>query len=346
MNRQVTASVLTFAVASVVALPALVVAQPATGPEGPPRTAWGAPDLGGIWDFRTLIPLERPSAFEGRETVTEEEAAVFEQRTIQSLDRDNRSSNPAADIEGAYNNFWWDWGSELTENRTSLITDPPDGKIPALVPDAVRLEGTRPFSERPVRTRLMIGSPLHGPEDLGLSERCLLGFSSGPPLLPSAYNNNLQLFQTPDYVVLLTEVIHEARVVPLDGRPHLSPDVRQWLGDSRGRWEGDTLVVETTNYTDKTGSFNTLTTAWGSGEDLHLIERFRRVDADTLVYEFTISDPKTFTRSFTGSIPMKATDSPIYEYACHEGNYAGEGMLRGARAVERASQGATQSGAR
>ena len=132
-----------------------------------------------------------------------------------------------------------------------------------------------------------------------------------------------------------TEVIHEARIIPLDGRPHLPSHLHQWLGDSRGRWEGDTLVVETTNYTDKTGSFNTLTAAWGSGEDLHLIERLRRVDADTLVYEFTIDDPKTFTRSFTASIPMKATEGPIYEYACHEGNYAMPGMLAGALAAEK-----------
>ena len=344
MTRRLTASGLALAFVSVLALPAPVAAQGATAADAAPRTAWGAPDLGGIWDFRTLIPLERPSAFEGRDTLTAEEAAVFEQRTIEGLNRDNRSSSAAADVEGAYNDFWWDWGSELTGNRTSLITDPPNGRIPALVPDAIRQEGTRPFSERPVRTRLMIGSPLHGPEDLGLSERCLLGFSSGPPILPSAYNNNLQVFQTPDHVVILTEVIHEARVVPLDGRPRLSPNVAQWLGDSRGRWEGDTLVVETTNYTDKTGSFNTLTTSWGSSADLHLIERFKRVDADTLLYEFTINDPKTFTQSLTGSVPMKVSDGPLYEYACHEGNYAGEGMLLGARATERAA--ATQSGAR
>ena len=303
----------------------------------PPRTVWGAPDFRGTWDFRTMIPLERPSVFEGKEFLTEEEAAEFEQRTLQARNNDNRSSNAAADVEGAYNDFWWDWGDNLTDNRTSLITDPPDGKIPSLMEGAVRLNGTRSFSERPVRTRIMIGSPVHGPEDLGLSERCILGFSSGPPILPSAYNNNLQVFQTPDYVVILTEVIHEVRVVPLDGRPHLPGRIKQWLGDSRGRWEGDTLVVETTNYSDKTGSFNTLTASWGYGTKLHLIERFRRVNATTLNYEFTVSDPETFTRSFTASIPMKMTEGPIYEYACHEGNYAMEGMLAGARASERIS---------
>ena len=333
MNHRLIVMLLAGTVVMLAAMPA--ASQTETASEtAPPRTSWGAPDLRGIWDFRTMIPLERPRAFEGREFLTEEEAAEFEQRTINGRNNDNRSGNAAADVEGAYNDFWWDWGNDLTDNRTSLITDPPDGKIPALAADARRqfVMGPQP---RPVRTRVVIGGPAHGPEDLGLSERCLVGFSSGPPILPSAYNNNLQVFQTPDYVVILTEVIHEARIVPLDGRPHLPSHVRQWLGDSRGRWEGDTLVVETTNYTDKTGSFNTLTAAWGSGEDLHLIERLRRVDADTLVYEFTIDDPKTFTRSFTASIPMKATEGPIYEYACHEGNYAMTGVLAGARAAEK-----------
>ena len=311
---------------------------PAAGQGSPERTAWGTPDLSGIWDFRTMIPLERPNIFEGKEFLTEEEAAEFEQQTIQARNNDNRSSNAAADVEGAYNDFWWDWGNDLTDNRTSLITDPPDGKIPPLAAGALQLNGTRPFSERPVRTRLMIGSPVHGPEDLGLSERCILGFSSGPPILPSAYNNNLQLFQTPDYVVILTEVIHEARIIPLDGRSHIPHQIQQWLGDSRGHWEGDTFVVETTNYTSKTGSFNTLTASWGTGIDLHLIERFRRVDANTLDYEFTINDPETFTQAFTASIPMKSTDSPMYEYACHEGNYAMAGMLSGARTVEQKSE--------
>ena len=327
-----------------VLFPSVVFGQ--SGSSNTPRTAWGAPDLGGVWDYRTLIPLERPAEFEGRATLTDEEAAVFAQRTIESQDNDNRPQNSSADVEGAYNNFWWDWGSDLADNRTSLITYPPDGRIPSLVPNGSRLEGSRPYPERPVRTRIMIGTPLYGPEDLGLSERCVLGFSTGPPILPSAYNNNLQIFQTPEYLVIFTELIHEARIVPLDGRSHLTSNVRQWLGDSRGHWEGDTLVVETTNYTDKTGSFNTITTSWGSGEDLRLIERFERVDATTLLYEFTIDDPNTFTDSITGSVPMRTTEGPLYEYACHEGNYAMEGMLGGARAAERASESTAQSDSR
>ena len=200
----------------------------------------------------------------------------------------------------------------------------------------------RTSRQRPIRERVVFGSPVHGPEDVGLSERCMLGFSSGPPILPSAYNNNLQLFQTPDYVVIVTELIHEARVVPLDGRPHLPRHIRQWLGDSRGHWDGDTLVVDSTNFTDKTGSFNTLISALGSGETLHLIERFSRADADTLVYEFTVDDPTTFTRSFTAAIPMKMTQGPLYEYACHEGNYGMVGMLAGARALEKAAEEETR----
>ena len=162
----------------------------------------------------------------------------------------------------------------------------------------------------------------------------MLGFNSGPPMLPSAYNNNVQLFQTPDHVVILNEMIHEARVVPLDGRAPLPDGIRQWMGDSRGRWDGDTLVVESRNYTDKTGSFYTIIGSFGSGETLHLVERFTRIDAETLLYEFIVDDPKTFTQPFTAAIPMKYSDAPLFEYACHEGNYGMTNLLTGARAVE------------
>ena len=169
-----------------------------------------------------------------------------------------------------------------------------------------------------------------------------MGFGSGPPILPSVYNNNLQIFQTPGYVVILTELIHDARVVPMDGREHLPQNIRQWLGDSRGDWDGDTLVVDTTNFTDKTGSFSTVTEALGTADTLHLIERFKWVDVDTLLYEFTIDDPTTFSRKFSAAIPMKRSEGPIYEYACHEGNYGMEGLLSGARALERASEEAAR----
>ena len=311
------------------------------GAESVARTAWGDPDLQGIWDFRTLTPLERPRALAGKEFLTDEEAADLEERTLERLDFDRRDGGARFDVERAYNNFWWDWGDKLTDDkRTSLIVDPPDGRIPAMTPDAQdEAQARRRSRERPIRDRVLIGSKAHGPEDLGLSERCLLGFNAGPPMLPSAYNNNVQLFQAPGYVVLLNEMIHDVRVVPLDGRPHLDERVRQWMGDSRGRWEGDTLVVDSTNFTDKTPSFSTVAGAsMGSGTTLHLIERFTRVSLDTLLYEFTIDDSQTFTAPWTVAIPMKKSEGPLFEYACHEGNYGMANLLSGARAQERAAQ--------
>ena len=190
--------------------------------------------------------------------------------------------------------------------------------------------------ERPVRFPVG-GIGADGPEDRGWSERCLMGFNTGPPMRPSAYNNNVQLFQAPGYLVILHEMVHDARIVPLDGRSHLPEHIRQWRGDSRGHWEGDTLVVDTTNFTDKTASFYpTLGSAIGSGETLHLIERFTRVDADTLIYEFTVDDPATFTRAFTAVVPMTKTEEPMYEYACHEGNHGMFNLLSVARAEEKA----------
>ena len=302
----------------------------------PPRTAWGAPDLGGVWDFRTITPLERPAALKDKAVLTAEEAAAFTQQSIESRNADRRDGGARRDVERAYNDFWWDYGNSLSgDNRTSLIVDPPDGRIPGMTDEArERARADRAAVPRLVRSRVVIGSPAHGPEDVGLSERCMLGFNSGPPMLPSAYNNNVQLFQTPDHVVIFNEMVHEARVVPLDGRPTLPDGVRQWMGDSRGWWEGDTLVVESQNYTDKTGSFYTIIGTYGSGETLHLVERFTRVDADTLLYEFTVDDPETFTGPFTAAIPMKHTDAPLFEYACHEGNYGMTNLLLGARAVE------------
>ena len=303
---------------------------------GAPRTPWGAPDLGGVWDFRTITPLERPVALEGKAVLSAEEAAAFAQETIEGRNADRRDGGARRDVERAYNDFWWDWGDTLTEdNRTSLIVDPPNGRIPEMTPKAqARRQVARSEGLRPVKARVLIGSPAHGPEDLGLSERCMLGFNSGPPMLPSAYNNNVQLFQTPDHVVIFSEMIHEARVVPLDGRPTLPVAVRQWMGDSRGWWDGDTLVVESQNYTAKTGSFYTIVSTYGSGATLRLVERFTRVDDDALIYEFTVDDSETFVVPFTVAIPMQRTDAPLYEYACHEGNYGMTNLLTGARVHE------------
>ena len=303
-----------------------------------PRTAWGAPDLGGVWDFRTITPLERPAELGDRAVLTPEEAAAFSEQAIAGLNADRRPDDAAQDVERAYNDFWWDWGDSLTEDlRTSLIVDPPDGRIPARVVGVDEADQARRAGwHRPIRERVVFYGPARGPEDLGLSERCMLGFNAGPPLLPSAYNNNLQLFQTPDHVVIFSEMVHDARIVPLsEDQPHLPESIRQWMGDSRGRWDGDTLVVESTNFTDKTGSFYTIIDSYGSGETLRLEERFTRVDADTLLYSFTVDDPATFTRPITAEIPMQRSDLPLFEYACHEGNYGMTNLLAGARVQER-----------
>ena len=324
------------AVGLLVLVPGITQAQLVPDAGGAPRTPWGSPNLEGVWDFRTITPLERPSALAGKERLTVEEAAIQEQLTAEErIDR-----VPEEGDTGFYNRFWLDQGTEVVPtNRTSLIVDPPDGKLPALTPAAQQRAAHRTASwERPIKERVAGYMPnriADGPEDLGLAERCLLGFNSGPPMLPSVYNNAMQLFQTPDYVVILNEMVHDARLIPLDGRTHLPPKLLQWMGDSRGHWDGETLVIETINFTEKTSSFSpTITSAIGSGKTLHLRERFRRLDGNTLLYEYTVNDPVTFTTSFTVEIPMKMSEWPLFEYACHEGNYAMENTLAGARAEE------------
>ena len=304
-------------------------------PAGPPRAADGRPDLQGVWSFATLTPLERPRELADKAVLTAEEAAAFERVQLERQNKDARSGQARADVEGAYNNFWWDYGSKVIgTRRTSLIVDPPDGRMPALTPTAQqRTTGPR---RPPITERVVLGAIVDGPEHLGLSERCILGFSSGPPILSNAYNNNLQLVQTRDYVVIHTEMIHEARVVPLNGRPHVPSSMRLWLGDSRGRWEKDTLVVETTNFTDKSSFSGNIIARGGSTAAMRLVERFTRVDRDTLLYEFTVDDPATWVRPWTVQLPMTRSDDPIYEYACHEGNYSMPNMLKGARAAEQA----------
>ena len=330
---------------AVPALASLAAGAQAAAP-GPQRTAWGDPDLQGVWDFRTITPMERPAELAGRALLTAEEAAGFEARENRRQNRDlvdptqGGAIYPPASEGGVvpYNEFWYDRGSSLAEGgRTSLIVDPPDGRLPPLVPGTSqqgRAVSADVAGERPVRFRSG-GIGADGPEDRALGERCLLGFNAGPPVIPSAYNNTLQVLQTPDHVVILNEMIHDARIVPLDGRAHLPPSIRQWMGDSRGRWEGDTLVVETTNFSDKTSSFNpTIQSAVGTGVTLQLVERFTRTGAGALRYEFTVDDPHTFTRPFTGVIPMRTADGPLFEYACHEGNYGMFNLLAGARAQE------------
>ncbi len=311
----------------------------------PPRLADGKPDLQGVWDFRTLTPLQRPEDRADQALLTPEEAAEIEAAAVQrAIEADQPSEIrteplPVGGNVGGYNNFWFDRGAGVVDDhRTSLIVDPPDGRIPEAQPDAKQQETTNDDTsapDRPVRFRVG-GIGTHGPEDRGLAERCLLGFNTGPPIVPGGYNQNMQLFQTPDHVVILNEMVHDARIVPLDGRDPLPDGMRQWMGSSRGHWEGDTLVVETTNFTGLTASFApSVRAAVGTGATLHLTERFSRIAAETLLYEFTVNDPTSFTRPFTAAVPMKRGAAPLFEYACHEGNYGMLNLLSGARAQER-----------
>ena len=312
----------------------------------PARLPDGRPDLQGVWDFRTLTPLQRPEDQADRAVLTAEEAAEVESQAAARTAEANAPSEvrteplPVGGDVGGYNSYWVDQGAAVVDDqRTSLIVDPPDGRLPPLRSgielDVLSLGEDLP-GVRPVRVRAAgIGADSY--EDRGLSERCLLGFNSGPPIVPAGYNQNIQIFQTPDHVVILHEMVHDARIVPLGDRDHLPDGVRQWMGSSRGYWDGDTLVVETRNFTDKTASFNpSVETAAGSGTSLHLTERFRRVAEDTLLYEYTVDDSTTFTRPFTAALPMKRGVA-MFEYACHEGNYGLFNQLSGARVAEAAS---------
>ena len=286
-----------------------------------PRMPDGHPDFQGIWTNVTVTPLERPAELAGKEFLTPSEAAQFEKATVERNNADKRNLPPEADVGLAYNDAWYDRGTKVIKTRrTSLIVDPPDGRVPALTPEAQqRQQAARAYARQ---------HPADGPEDRSLAERCLLWPTAGPPMLPSFYNNNYQIVQGPGYVSIMVEMIHDVRMIPTDGRPHLPASVRQWMGDPRGHWEGDTLVVDTTNFTDKT-AFR------GSGPNLHLTERFTLTDPNTLLYEFTVDDPANFTRQWTAQVPMVRGEGPIFEYACHEGNYAMTDMLSGARADEK-----------
>ena len=286
-----------------------------------PVTLWGDPDLQGQWNSQTSIPLERPleGPLAGKESLTEEEAAALEQENRARYDLPPRQGSP-----GTYNAFWRDFGNPLT--RTSLIIDPPDGRIPPLTPEGQ----ARIDAEAAARSTR---GPRDSPDtyaDLSNWTRCV---SRGWNGIGSWYSSNYQIFQAPGYVVVFQELIHEARIIPLDERPHVPESVRLWMGDSRGHWDGDTLVVETTNFDPRT-NFR------GSRDTLHLKERYTRIADDTLDYRFTINDPQTFASPWTVVRPMMRIDiddrRSIFEYACHEGNYGMEGILAGARAEERA----------
>ena len=294
----------------------------------PPRTAWGQPDLQGVWDFRSITPMQRPNDLADQEFLTAEEAAELDQaaveRDVQSWNREARRTEAGVNV-GAYNNFWMDRGlKSVGTRRTSLIVYPPNGRMPSMTPSGQeRAQARRDYArEHPADTW----------GDFSSGVRCILGFNAGPPFTPSAYNNNMQLFQTPDTVVVMTEMVNTSRVIPLNGQPHLDPDVLQWSGDSRGYWEGDTLVVETRNFDPKR--------KWrGTTASTRLVERFTRVDAETLEYTFTVTDPETWTSAWTASVPLVLNPEPMFEYACHEGNYSMPVMLGGARTEELAGDG-------
>ncbi|MXZ69902.1 MAG: hypothetical protein F4Z04_00125 [Acidobacteria bacterium] len=310
-----------------------------------PRTPWGAPDLQGVWDFRSITPMERPDDLADQEFLTAEEAARLEQETLdrnqELLLRPARRTEATNSVDqgeegapGFYNNLWLDRGTTTVgTRRTSLVVDPPNGKMPPLTPEEEQ--------RRAEYAELREGVDTHAPtpggwmEELGtngLQLRCITGFNSGPPMTPGGYNNNVQVFQTPDFVALLNEMNHNVRFVPLDGRPHV--DLPQWTGDSRGHWDGDTLVIETNNFLRETSFAQGRT-----GPNLQLVERLTRVSEDTLLYRATINDPTVWTSPWTYEVPMVLNDQPLYEYACHEGNYGLENILAGARVLEAEAEG-------
>ena len=282
----------------------------------------GRPDLQGIWTNATLTPLERPVDLAGKEFFTAEEAAAYAKAARERNNADRRNTaDPENDLAIGYNDIWWDRGTNVVSTRrTSLIVDPRDGKIPPLTAAALQKANARAEARRL--------HPSDGPEDRSLADRCIIRGTAGPPMLPAGYNNTYLIVQSADHVAIIVEMIHDVRIIPFDARPHVSSKIRQLMGDSRGRWEGRTLVVETTNFTDRT-NFR------GSGGALRVVERFTRVDGDTLLYQFTVEDPESFTRPWSAEIPMKKVEGPLFEYACHEGNYSMDNTLEIARDEER-----------
>jgi hypothetical protein len=292
----------------------------------PPRTPWGEPDLQGVYSNRTITPFERPQEFAGKETLSDAETAELERRVVDRNADQRNAKGTEADVSGAYNEFWWDRGTKVTTNRSSLLIDPADGRVPPLTPEAQR-RALDEWKQPAFRSSGAAGS--RGTDsylDRSLFERCITRGMPGA-MSPTAYNNNYRIVQSPGYVAVSIEMLGGARIIPTDGRAHVNSGLRQLMGDSRGHWENNTLVVETTNFTNKM-------LYRGAAEHLRLIEHFTRVDADTIDYRFTVEDPTTFTRSWTVAVPYLRTDEQMFEYACHEGNYGMEGILSGARFEE------------
>ena len=312
--------------AIVLALVPMAAAQSGE-PTMPMRTPDGQPDVSGTFTFRTLTPFERPTQFDGRENLTPEEAAAFEASERTRLNRDLFDPETGAAgyrprSEGgvlSYNEFWYERGIELTsDKRTSLVVDPPDGRLPPRTEEAAMAAR----ENAAYRREHMYDSY----ENRSLADRCIMGFNSGPPMRSSAYNNNVMIFQTPGYVTILNEMVHNARIIPIDGDT-AKPPFSQLAGVSRGRWEGETLVIETTQFRGGQSG--------GTGPNMHLVERLTRLDPDTVSYEFTVTDPTVYTAPYTVMMPFRRTDGPLFEYACHEGNYGLHGILAGARNLER-----------
>ncbi len=312
--------------ALVAAVAALLVVRAIAAPQvNDPVAARAAFD--GIWNSATATPLERPAALKDKPFFTAEEAAAFERQA--AARNEEAPPGPPGTVSrnvGTYNTFFREFGTRTVRTlRTSIVVDPPDGRIPPLTPDA---------AERKKRRVEGMRIPQNS-EDTGLQDQCLAFATAGPPMLPYSYNSNYQILQTKDAVVIHAEMIHDARIIRMDGRPHPPSAVRLWKGDSMGRWDGATLVVDTTNFNDGGGFYGDAGGNFGWDRNLHLIERFSLLDADTLLYQFEIDNPTAFTKPWKGELTMTRSEGPIFEFACHEGNYALTNMLRGYRATER-----------
>ena len=295
------------------------------------RTPWGDPDLQGVWNDATSTPLQRPTGIGQKDVLTDEEAQSFQEDLANDLTRDRRDGGADLDVNRAYNEHWMDSRRlKITnDHRTSLIVDPPDGRIPPLVKLSPEREKAR-VARAAANARFNAGLP-QTYRDMSLPVRCIIR-TDDPPYLPTIYNNDFQIFQSPGFVVIAPEMIHSARIIPVDGRPHLNKDLHQWLGDSRGHWDGDTLIVETTNFRKDDG----VIFQNADPDTFRITERFTRVDASTLNYEFTVEDPHTWTQPWTARIPWTKIDpdEQMYEYGCHEDNYDLVHFLAGARSRE------------
>ena len=293
---------------------------------GPSAIADAHPGFDGIWNSATATPLERPRQLKDKAFFTPEEAAEWERQIADSNQEPSPQSASKNAGTGTYNTFFREFGSRTVKTlRTSIVTDPPDGRIPALTPAAAAAK----------RRRLDAMKSLASAQDAGLQDQCLAFLTAGPPMLPYSYNSNYQIMQTRDAFVVHVEMIHDARIIHLDGRPHLPPDIRLWMGDSVGHWAGATLVVDTTNFNDGGGFYGDAGGNFGWDRNLHVVERFSLLDADTLLYRFEIDDPTAFTQPWKGELTMARSSGLIYEYACHEGNYSLPSLLNGYRASER-----------